>query len=279
MRPALLLSVLRLGGAGGFVATIALFWWLGSRAEKAEAESLKKILAAKVEPKIEEAWRAKTADAERMTAQTPEYKVYANITVDFDYQWDELGIGGTPTREHVYDARFVSLEIGHKQKDASDRIRHNKRTSLLGSDTYHDATRRQRWSVEVDFGETDRQRRYRAHLKTAGELARRGVSARQATESQHFDRGPHRSPSRKDMDRMKLGQPTEADMLEADDRELFVNAYIEYVAFRGPDDQYLPAVAYLHELEAARNAPWQPSPRLKKLEPLGPFTGVPAGTR
>ena len=89
--------------------TLAVFRWLGSRAEKAEAASLDKLMADKVEPKIQEAFKAKSAEAERINTQSPENKLHANITVDFDYQWDAMGIGGTPSREHVYDARFVSL--------------------------------------------------------------------------------------------------------------------------------------------------------------------------
>ena len=248
-------------GVGGFVITLAVFWWLGSRAEKAEAASLDKLMADKVEPKIQEAFKAKSAEAERINTQSPENKLHANITVDFDYQWDAMGIGGTPSREHVYDARFVSLELGWKKKSTTTIIRHDKRTSVLGSDTYHDATRRVTWSVELDFGETDKQLgKYRAHQKMAADFARRGKSAREAAESQHFDRGPDRPLSRKDMENQKWGLPTEADLLEMRDRELFVTAYIEYVAFYGPDEQYLPAIAYLRELEAARTTP-NPSSR------------------
>ena len=266
-------------GVGGFVITLAVFWWLGSRAEKAEAASLDKLMADTVEPKIQEAFKAKSAEAERINTQSPENKLHANITVDFDYQWDAMGIGGTPSREHVYDARFVSLELGWKKKSTTTIIRHDKRTSVLGSDTYHDATRRVTWSVELDFGETDKQRKYRAHQKMAADFARRGKSAREAAESQHFDRGPDRPLSRKDMENQKWGLPTEADLLEMRDRELFVTAYIEYVAFYGPDEQYLPAIAYLRELEAARTNPEPKFAVLKKPAPLKPFSKVPAGTR
>jgi hypothetical protein len=131
-------------------------------------------MADKVEPKIQEAFKAKSAEAERINTQSPENKLHANITVDFDYQWDAMGIGGTPSREHVYDARFVSLELGWKKKSTTTIIRHDKRTSVLGSDTYHDATRRVTWSVELDFGETDNQRKYRAHQKMARRLRPQG---------------------------------------------------------------------------------------------------------
>jgi hypothetical protein len=81
------------------------------------------------------------------------------------------------------------------------------------------------------------------------------------------------------MENQKWGLPTEADLLEMRDRELFVTAYIEYVAFYGPDEQYLPAIAYLRELEAARTNPEPKFAVLKKPSPLKPFSKVPAGTR
>src|SRR5215211_6740580 len=240
-------------GVGGFALTMAIFWWLGSRAEKAEAESLNEIMRQKVEPKVQEAFKAKSAEAERINQQLPETKLHAIITVDFDYNWVAMGIGGTPSREHVYDARFVSLSFANAMsKPKSTVLRHDKHTSLLGSDTYHDATRQVTWSVELDFGETDQQRRYRAHLKSANEAIQKGWSARKAAESQHFDRGPDRSLSRKDMENQKLGLPTEADLLEMVDRETFVRAYIEMVQYYDADELLRDARAYLAELEVER---------------------------
>lgn len=60
---------------------------------------------------------------------------------------------------------------------------------MLGSDTYHDATRRVTWVTEVDFGETEQQRRYRAHLNNAADVVKRGMSARSVAESSRFEEG------------------------------------------------------------------------------------------
>ena len=271
-----------LRGAGGLVFTMAIFWWLGSRAEKAEAESLKEIMRAKVEPKVQEAFKATSTEAERINKQVPETKLHAIITVDFDYTWVAMGIGGTPSREHVTDARFVSLSFGNAMsKPKTTVLRHDKHTSLTGSDTYHDATRQVTWSVEIDFGETDQQRRYRAHLKAANEVIRKGWSARKAAQSQHFDRGPDRSPSRKDMENQKLGLPTEADTREMLDREMFVRAYIEMIQYYDADELLRDARAYLAELEGARKRdPYASRFVKKKPTPLEPFDPkVPAGSR
>ena len=271
-----------LRGAGGFIALTALFWWLGSRGEEAEKKSLDKIMRDKVEPKAQEAFKAKSAEADRINAQSPEFELHAIITVDFDYSWEALGIGGTPTREHVYDARFVSLELGGRMKDSKTTVlRHEKETSLLGSDTYHDATRRVTWSVPLQFGETKQQRRYRSHLISANQAIQKGWSARKAAQSQHFDRGPDRSLSRKDMENQKLGLPTEADVLEMLDRELFVRAYIEMIQYYDADELLRDARAYLAELEAERNRdPYESRFGKKKPAPLKPFEPkVPAGTR
>ena len=260
-----------LRGAGGFIVLTVLFAWLGSAAEEEEQKSLNKIMSDKVEPKAEEAFKTKAADVERIYAQSPEYELHAIITADFDYNWVAMGIGGTPSREHVYDARFVSLELGGKMKDSKTTVlRHTKETSLIGSDTYHDATRRVTWSVALQFPETAQQRRYRSHQINANDAIKRGWSARKAAEGQHFDRGSE-VLSRRDMENQKLGLPTEPDLREMRDRELFVRAYIELIQYYDADDLLRDAKAYLAELEAQRTRdPY--APRFKKQPaPLVPL--------
>jgi hypothetical protein len=261
-----------LRGVGGFIALTALFWWLGSRGDEAEAKSLDKIMSDKVEPKAQEAFKAKAAEAERVNREAPWFEQHAIITADFDYTWDSLGIGGTPTREHVYDARFVSLELGGKLKDSKTTVlRHDKHTPLFSGDTVHDATRRVTWSVALNFDESPEHRRYRSHQIHANQAIQKGWSARKAAEGQHFERGSE-VLSRKDLENQKFGLPTEADVREMLDREAFVRAYIEMIQYYDADELLRDARAYLAELEAQRTRdPYAPRFKKKTAAPLVPL--------
>ena len=207
-----------------------------------EERRLAKLFAQKVAPGVNQALTLHAAQAEEMTNNAPEFPVYANVTVELEERWSESGVAGNPTDRVIMDARFIGLSVSFKKVSKEQEV-----DSYGGSTRY--AIKRVTYPVEIDFGETKAERQWRQSLHQAGEVVRRGLSARSVAEGTHWG-GNELTPweKRQDEQRRNFGLPTLAEQRAYDERETWVLAYIEYTAFHGPDDQYADAVRYLDEI-------------------------------
>jgi hypothetical protein len=206
-------------------------------------------LSSGLEPGVTKALEAKAKEAELMTTKNPEFTVYANITADLDYKWDdEPGIAPRTTDKWLSDAHFVGLELSYVKVSKEQEIVEDE---YLGF-SRHLKTNRVTYSVPVDFGETLEQKRRRMFMKQAGDAVHSGMSARAFAEHSHrdIDMGWTREDEREEERREKWGEVSLRTEREDELRKLWVKAYIEYTASYGPQDQYIDAVRYLEELEA-----------------------------
>jgi hypothetical protein len=235
-------------GAGLGIQTL-VFWWLGKKSAEAEERNRATLLRNNVEPHVNKLLKAQSATALKLTAENPSAPVYANVTADFDYTWTVTGIAANKSIENVTDIRFQGMTISHDKLNKEQLL--SEEDSGGGQVTTHWATRRITYSVQIDFGETEAEHHWRELLHDAGQTARRKVPARVVGEGQHWAGKDLKGWERRDdNERRKWGLATLEEQRAYEERELWVQAYIEYVAFIGPDDQYLPAIAYLKEIQA-----------------------------
>jgi hypothetical protein len=182
-----------------------------------------------------------------MTKEHPEFPVYANITVELDESWTESGAAGVPSNRSITDARFVDLGVSFDNVSREKTLNIDSSMPLLSNVKTYYATKSVAYSVKVDFGETEVEHRSRILFHWAEQAVKRGLSARSYAESTHF--GELKGwELRGDVERERRGQWTLAEQREHEERLLWVQAYIEYTFFHGPDEQYTAALRYLEEL-------------------------------
>lgn len=236
-------------GGIGFGIQMLVFWWLGAKAAEAEEKSRAKLMAQNVDPHVEALLALQAATAEQLTTENPSLPVYANVTADFDFTWTTSGIGGTPSDHSVQDIRFIGMAISRDKLQKEQLLKEEDTGG--GQVTTHWATKRITYSIAIDFGETEEQHHGRELLHDAGQVARRGISARAVAEGTHWSGKELKGwEKRQDQERRKWAGPTLAEQRAYDERERWVLAYIEYTAFYGPDDQYAAALDYLKEIRA-----------------------------
>lgn len=224
-------------GGAFFVGQLVLFWWLGKKAAEEERENVTRLTATKIEPEVSKRLQAEAATAERLTANNPAFPVYANVTVDYDAEWTESGIGRNPSEEHVRDMRFVSLQVTQLNVEEERQLSHDKDTSWLTSVETHYVTRRRTYSFEIPFDETPEEHHARVVLHDAGAVAAQGISARRIGERIEATHWPATRGGQADLRRARR------------DREEWVRAYIHYAFSHGLRAQYDDAARYLQELE------------------------------
>jgi hypothetical protein len=236
--------------------------WLGyeKNVESEEEREFRKLLNAKVHPGVLDALQKHAAEAEKMTNDHPEFTVYAIVTMDLDYEWDEWGIGGESEGKAVTDAHFVDLRLSFKKEKQTEKVVDKDHWSFPMSDQTHYIERsRVTYAVELDFGETPDQKEWRMFLHEAEQAVKRGMSARAIAEHSHFDYRWTPADEREEQRRQKWGERSLRVERENAARRRFVEAYIEYTFMHDLDEPWKAAIDYLHELER-RDAP-KPEPK------------------
>ena len=214
-----------------------------------KVEAYTQFLADKLSATLEKAVEPKMKPAREMTIARPDLKVYAVVTYDLDYRWsrDSSGAKGIPGPDLAYvDARLVELRLEYK-KEANEEL-----LSKAGPGDWRDRvdTKRLTYSIELNpLGERAEMRHWRALLYDAGQVARRGLSARAVAESSHHDVSLTPADEREERRRTKLGLPPLRAERERAERLLWVAAYIDYTSSAGLKKQYDEAVRYYTELE------------------------------
>jgi hypothetical protein len=192
---------------------------------------LEELMEANVAPKIKTAMEMHAAEALRLTTEDPSFPVYANVTINVQYEkYDE---------SEVDDVSFVDLQVS--------RARLDKKTLL--SAPWARKEERVTFSSEISFGETEAEHHWRVLVHDAAQAAKRGMSARSYAESTHFGgKGLKPWEEREDEKRRQRGELPLAVQRTREERILWVRAYIAYTGQNGPYDQYVAAQAYLEEL-------------------------------
>ena len=230
--------------------------------ESKEERKLRELFEKNITPAVTKALKDHEREAVQMTTNSPEFPVYANVTVDLDETWI---IAGATTDRSISDASFVDLGVSFK-KVSRERTIGSKCEGFPSSQvkTCY-ATKRLTYSVEVDFGETEAEHQQRKLLHQASQAVKRGLSARSYGESTNWAGKDLTSGERKqDEERRKFGFWTLEEQRAYDERELWVLAYIEYTSFYGPDDQYADAKRYLEEIQRRPRPIPGESPRLQQ---------------
>ena len=165
--------------AAAVMAVLSLVWaWVTyeKNVESEEERRLRKLFGDKVTPGVKKALEVHAHEAEQMTNDSPEFPVYANVTVELEESWTESGIAGNPSEKNITNARFVDLGVSFKKVSKEETIN----TDNFGT-TYF-ATKLVTYSVEVDFGETEAEHHWRKLLHDATRVVRGGRSAESVAE-------------------------------------------------------------------------------------------------
>jgi len=241
--------------------------WLSyeKNVESREERVLRELFERRVTPGMRKALAAHAHEAEQLTTRNPEFPIYANVTVDMDESYTSSGIAGVESGKAINDARFVCLDVSFKKISKDEVIHTDYSSPLFSGITTHYTTRRITYPVEINFGETPAQRRWRTLLHQAGQAAARHLSARAVAGHTHFGGGSlSAAEEREERRRARTGEPSLVEQKAREEQKLWVRAYIEYTALHGPDDLYADALKYLSELENAE------APRR-----YGPFPNAP----
>lgn len=233
--------------------------------ESREERLLRELFEKKVTPGMRKALAGHAREAEQLNTRNPEFPIYANVTVDMDESYTSSGIAGVESGKAINDARFVGLDVSFKKISKDEVIHTDYSSPLFSGITTHYSTRRITYPVEINFGETPAQHRWRSLLHQAGQAAERHLSARAVAGHTHFGGGSlSAAEEREERQRAKTGEPSLVKQKAQEEQKLWVRAYIEYTALHGPDDLYADALKYLSELENAevpgRHGPFSIAP-------------------
>jgi hypothetical protein len=193
--------------------------------------------------------QAQAEAARKMTIDRPDVPVYAVLTYDLDYRWSRMSEGAAGIPGHLLnyvDARVVGVTLGRKNV-SSDVV-----LSKAGPGDWRDRvdTRRITISLELNpLGESKQMRHWRAVSYDAGQVAQRGISARKAVESMHFDIKLTVEEEREERRRAKTGGTPIRVERERQEQLLWVAAYIDHTSIHGPKKLYDEAIAFYTELE------------------------------
>ena len=241
---------------------LAHAWLAYEKNVESEGErQFRELFEKNVTPGVEKALKVHAREAAQMTAQNPEFPVYANVTVELDESWTVSGIAGSESEKAVTNARFVDLGLSFKKVSKEETINTHSSSGFFSDVTTHYATRRVTYPVEVSFAETPAQHQWRMFLHQAAQAAARHLSARAVAGHTHFGGGAlSAAEEREERRRAKWGEPSLLEEHEREERKVWVRAYIEYTALHGPDDLYADALKYLAELDkpAALNGVFSP---------------------
>ena len=199
---------------------------------------------------VEKALKVHAREAAQMTAQSPEFPVYANVTVDLDESWTVSGLAGSESEKAITNARLVDLGLSFKKISKEETINSDSSSGFFSDVTTYYATRRVTYPVEVSFAETSARHQRRMFLHQAAQAAARHLSARAVAGHTHFGGGALSATEwREERNRAKWGAPSLMEEREREERKLWVRTYIEYTCDAQPDDLYADALKYLAELD------------------------------
>jgi hypothetical protein len=219
--------------------------------------ALLKAMQPKVIPALTKALESKAKQARKMAIDRPEFRIYADVTMDVDYEWYKIHESVTTTDKEPVDARFVDLRLGVVAATKDTTVRSN-REEQHGATKYtelHQIT----YPIELNpLHENADTHKWRAYLAYAESAVAHKMSARQYAEHTHWvsdapsdvGRVWTHDDERKERDRKRWGLRSWREEVEIQERIYFADAYIEYMSEHAfGSKEYNDAVSYEQELK------------------------------